>query len=387
MKIVHVLPALIKGGGERVTAELANHAAQAGHDVTVIAACPVDSILLRDALHPDVRVRYVTDLSLHSRMGWYLRTPPWLLRHRSWLLEQDILHCHLTYGAVFGTAVAILRSVLGARRPVIVETYHAVGMPIPTVHRWVHARLAARRDALAVMAEDEYWRAFLAARPGLVSAFIPNGTSMSTDDDVDHDMRIAYRREVGIPDDCRFVIGTVGRLEPDRQPWRYVPIFAEIARVLGPQVRFIIGGGGSELDRMRSLVSERGLMGQIHLPGLVIRPRLPLSIMNLYVTLNVGAVTGMAALEAAASGVPVLGIQMLDKYQPGPKDWIWSSADLSAVATRAIELLRSPTELKALAERQRAYVRTHHTTEAMACSYNTLYQTAAERSRSKTEYV
>jgi hypothetical protein len=135
---------------------------------------------------------------------------------------------------------------------------------------------------------------------------------------------------------------------------------------------------------MRSLVIERGLAGQIHLPGLVLRPGLPLSIMDLYVTLNVGPVTGMAALEAAASGVPVLGIQMLAEYQPGPKDWIWSSADLSEVAGRAIELLRSPTERKALAERQRAYVQAHHTTEAMACSYDALYQTATERSRTKT---
>ncbi len=380
MKIVHVLPALTKGGGERVVAELANHAARAGHQVTIIAACPVDSALLRDALHPDVRVRYVSD-SVDSRLGRYFRVLPFLLRYRSWLAEQDILHCHLTYGAVFGTAVGILRRVSGARRPSVVETYHAVGMPIPTLHRWLHARLMARRDALALMAEDDYWRAFLAARPGLLSAFIPNGISISCPDDVDPAVRRAYRRELGIPDDCRFVIGTVGRLEPDRQPWLYLPIFAEVARALGLEVHFVLAGGGAELDRIRSLVIEHGLAGRVHLPGLVLDPCLPLSIMDLYITLNVGATTGVAALEAASSGVPVLAIQMLAGYRPGENDWIWSSTDLLEVAGQVIKLLRSPTDRQTLAERQTAYVRAHHTTEAMACSYNALYQAAIERSQ------
>lgn len=383
MKIVHILPALIKGGGERVAAELANHAARAGHQVSIIAAYRVDAALLQDTLSPDVWVRYVSD-SVHSRLGRYLCMLPWLWRHRLWLAEQDILHCHLTYGAVFGTAVGLWRAALGAQQPAIVETYHAVGMPIPPLHRWFHARLAARRDALALMAEDKYWRAFLTNRPGLLSAFITNGISVSRQYDVEPAIRRAYRRELGIPDECRFVIGTVGMLRPERQPWLYLPIFAEVARIFGSEVHFVLAGGGSELDRMRSLVIEHGLAEQVHLPGLILDPSLPLSIMDLYITLNVGAITGVAALEAALSNLPVLGIQMLAGYQAGPDDWIWSSTDLLEIAERAIKLLQSTTERQTLAEQQRAYARAHHTTEAMASSYYALYQAATERLQKKT---
>jgi glycosyltransferase involved in cell wall biosynthesis len=309
---------------------------------------------------------------------------PWLWRHRLWLAEQDILHCHLTYGAVFGTAVGLWRAALGAQQPAIVETYHAVGMPIPPLHRWFHARLAARRDALALMAEDKYWRAFLTNRPGLLSAFITNGISVSRQYDVEPAIRRAYRRELGIPDECRFVIGTVGMLRPERQPWLYLPIFAEVARIFGSEVHFVLAGGGSELDRMRSLVIEHGLAEQVHLPGLILDPSLPLSIMDLYITLNVGAITGVAALEAALSNLPVLGIQMLAGYQAGPDDWIWSSTDLLEIAERAIKLLQSTTERQTLAEQQRAYARAHHTTEAMASSYYALYQAATERLQKKT---
>lgn len=382
MRIVHVVPALAKGGGERIAVELANHSARVGHQVTLIAACPVDSALLRDSLHPYVQVRYVSE-SVDSRVGRYLCVLPWLLRHRSWLAEQDILHCHLTFGAVFGTAAGILLWMLGAKRPSIVETYHAVGMPIPRLHRWFHARLAARRDALSLVAEDDYWRAFLADHPGLLSAIIPNGISISFQGNVDPTARRAYRLELGIPDDCRFVIGTVGRLEPDRQPWLYLTIFTEMARALGPEVHFVLAGGGTELDRMRSLVIEHGLEGRVHFPGLVIEPCLPLSIMDIYITLNVGATTGVAALEAALLNLPVLGIQMLAGYRPSPNDWIWSSANLLDVAAQSIQLLRSPSEKLELVERQRTYVRANHTSEVMASAYSQLYQAIHDRNETR----
>lgn len=379
MKIVHVLPALTKGGGERVVVELANHAAQAGHQVTVIAACPVDSALLRDALHHDVRVRYVSD-SVDSRVGRYFRVLPWLWLHRSWLAEQDILHCHLTYGAIFGTIVKALRS---GKRPSIVETYHAVGMPMPWLMRWFHARLATHRDAFVLMAQDEYWRKFLARRPDLLSKIIPNGISISDPSCIDVAQRMSYRKELGIPENCRFVIGSVGRLAPERQPWLYLPIFTEIARVLGPEVHFVLAGGGSELDRMRALVTEHGLAGRVHLPGLVLDPRPTMLAIDLYITLNVGATPGVAAMEAAMLGVPVLAVQLLAGYQSGPNEWIWSSANLLDVANQSIQLLRSPSEKLALIERQRSYVRAHHTTEVMASAYSLLYQAIKDRNEAR----
>lgn len=380
MKIVHVLPALTKGGAERIVADLANRGAQAGHEVAIIAACPANSALLRNSLHPDVRVLFISD-SIDARVGRYLSLLPWLWKHRVWLAEQDVIHCHLTYGAVFGTAVIIFRRLGRARRPTVVETYHAVGMPIPSLHRWLHTQLASCRDALVLVAEDDYWRMFLANRPGLLSEIIPNGISISHEVMVDPETRRSYRRKIGIPDECRFVIGAVGRMEPARRPWLYLPLFAEVDRVCGPGVHFVLAGGGAELQRMSALVAKYGLTGRVHLPGLVHSSYLPISIMDLYITLNIGPITGLAAMEAASSGVPVVAIQMLAGYRPGPSDWIWSSDEIAAVAGRVIALLRSDPCRETLAARQKSYVRLHRTTDAMSDSYHSLYRVAISRSR------
>jgi len=384
MKIAHILPALSKGGGERVAVELANHQARAGHEVSVIAAWAVAPALLQDSLDPSIKVSFIS-MAAPSRLERYLAMPAWIWRHRRWLAGQTILHCHLTYGAIFGTAVSLLRTLSGAGAPAVVETCHAVGMPIPSLQRWLYARLAAGRDAFALMAEDSYWRNFLAAHPRLLSAFIPNGVSVPNLAGIDVTARLAYRRQAGIPDNCRLVVGTVGMLRPDRQPWLYIPIFAEITQALGRDVHFLMAGSGSELSRLQALVSEHGLSGQVHFPGLAVNAALPISAMNLYLTLNVGAITGMAALEAALAHVPVIGIQLLPQHQNGLKDWIWSSPDPLEVAKRATELLRSEMARQAMADSQAAYARQYHSVEAMAGSYNALYAAAVERLQVKAQ--
>jgi len=378
MKIVHVVPALTKGGGERVAAELANHAALAGHKVTLIAGWPVDSALLRDALHTNVQVKYVSDAA-DSKIGRYFHMLPWLWRHRSWLMQQDILHCHLLYAAIFGTLARIWRLVSDAKGPVVVETYHSVGAPVSSWYRWFVARMAAQRDALALMAEDEYWNTFASKHPKLTTQVILNGVANPSRNPVGLAEQLAYRREIGIPDECQLVVGAVGRLTADRTPWMYIPIFAEISRECGPEVHFVLAGGGGELNRMREIVIEQGLEGRVHLPGQVLEPRFPLAIMDLYISINVGGITGLAGMEAALSGLPVVAIQWISQYRADLNDWIWSSADPSEVARRACKLLLSPEDCRVLAARQKAYVESHHTTQAMASSYYALYKAAMAR--------
>ena len=382
MKIVHVLPALTKGGGERVAAELANHAARAGHQVTLIAGWPVDPTLLRDALHSGVQVLYVSKFAA-STIRRYFRLMPWLWRHRVWLANHDILHCHLTYAMIFGVLVRMLRSVTGAEGPVIVQTNHSVGAPVSRLRRGLFSRMAAQLDAQALIAEDEYWGSFGSKYPKVVTEVILNGISHPSRKFVGSEERVTYRQKIGIPNKCNLVVGAVGRLTVDRKPWMYLPIFAEIARELGPDVHFVLAGGGPEFDRMQSLAIEHGLGGQIHFPGEVNEPSLPLSIMNLYISINVGAITGLAGMEAAMSGLPVLAMQWTPGYRAAPKDWIWSSTDLSKVAKRACQLLDSPLDRKKLAQQQKAYVKSYHTTNAMACSYYSLYKSAIARYQTK----
>ena len=95
----------------------------------------------------------------------------------------------------------------------------------------------------------------------------------------------------------------------DRQPWMYLPVFGEIAREFGTDVHFLIAGGGGELDRMRALSVDQRLVEQVPFPGEVNEPMKALSAMDLYISINVGPITGLAGMEAASFGLPVIAMQ------------------------------------------------------------------------------
>jgi len=368
MKIVHVLSPLTKGGGERIAVELANHAAKEGHQVTILAAYPVDPTLLQDAIDPSVNVRFVS----LNKGAKYLAMISWLRKNRKWLFEQDILHCHLTFGSVFGTLVYMMRKLNKSKKPQILETYHAVGMPIPARHQWMHAKLAEKRDALVLMAEDPFWKRFATEHPQMLVSVIPNGISIQWPE-VTESQRDIYKMELGIPSTCRFVVGTVGMLRPERQPWRYIPIFAQVANEFGKNVHFVIAGSGPEHETVKRMVQEHNLEQQVHLAGLVKNPSLPFSVMDLYVSLSVGATAGVSMFEAALSRLPVVAIQLQEGYKTQESDWFWSSTNDQQIAERIIQLLNCSEKRSALAKQQYSFVKTYHSTEAMASSYVSVY--------------
>lgn len=385
LRIVHVIPVLEKGGGERVAIDLANHAAAAGNMVTILASMPINSAMLPTAVDPRVILKYVSN-GPPSRVRRYLNMVPWALRNLLWLRRQNVIHCHMTFGAVFGTLVRALFAVLGGPRPAVIETYHAVGMRIPSWHRTVHAWMACRRDALVLMAEDPFWRRFVTERPRLLSRTIPNGIAFE-DPTRPFNIVLTYARRAKLPHDARLVVGSVGRLAPERCPHLYIEVFLEIWRALGPQVHLLLAGDGPEMDRVRALVDRNELGAHVHLPGLTTDPAVPMSLMDVYVTINIGPTTGIAALEAAHAGLPVVALQMVRGYAAKPDDWIWSSHDVSEVAREIVRLLLDEAARKELARRQQAFVNLNHTVEAMASAYNTLYQRLLAQQRALSPMV
>ena len=373
MKITHVVPALTKGGGEKVAAELANHASRSGHKTAMIVGWPVDPRLLRDTLLPDVSVVCVSK-TLRSRIGRYFELVFWFWQNRELLDRQDVIHCHLSYGTVFGFLLSMRRLITQNRTPVIVQTNHSVGAPISHFRRWLQSFFARKGDALALIAKDEYWSLFAKKYPKILTKVILNGISQPIQKLIGASEKNVYLREFGIPSHCKLVVGAIGRMTADREPWIYLPIFAEIAKEFGPDVQFLLAGGGSELDRMRSLAIEYGLEEQVHLPGEVNEPRKALAVMDLYISINVGSITGLAGMEAAMFGLPVIAMQWTPGYRAEPEDWIWSSTNQLEVAKRSCELLRSTEKRDFLARKQKSYVQKHHTIDAMAHSYYDMYK-------------
>jgi glycosyltransferase involved in cell wall biosynthesis len=371
MKIAHFLPALTRGGAERVVVELANRFA-AWSEVSVVAAYPVDSGLLQGELSPRVDLRFISRAPV-GRSAYALALP-WLRANWAWVMEHDIIHCHLTFGSALGSLVSLLS---GARtmRPRVVETYHAVGMPMSRLRWRFHTALSASHDGFVTMASDPAIRQFLKSHSGLKHALIPNGIALPYPRASSQE-REEYRERAGIPKGVP-VVGTVGRLVPDRRPREFVKVFANIARERN-DVHFLMAGEGPMQQAIGRFAAEAGFADRLHLPGLVLQPAAAYANIDLYLSLNVGDVTGIAALEAAATAVPIVAIQT-DRSYNQRQGWIFSSWDPSAVADEALKLLESPDERSRLGRSQLDHVNQCHGLDAMEASYINFYESVLGR--------
>ncbi|MBA3511529.1 glycosyltransferase family 4 protein [Sphingomonas sp.] len=377
MKVVHFVPSLVKGGGERAVVDLSNWQIDNGHQVTVVAGWKVDESLLRHQLDERVDVVYITESG--TRWSRYLAGVSWLLRNRKWVFRQDLIHAHMTWSAVLATLIYYWRRSADFSKPFVFETYHAVGMPISRMARWVHSRMAKRRDVLILMADDAYWSAFRAAHPTLDAEVILNGLAQPRiaarkDQDVEE-----YRQSAGAPDSGSLIVGSIGRLVAERRPELVIHAFAKIAEELEGRVHLLFAGAGPQVRALRTLVQEYRLEDRVHFPGLALDPALPLALTDVYISVNVGPVTGLAAVQAAFCGVPIVGIQLVEDYRPAQEDWIWSSTDIAAVAAEVTRLLEDPDARSALGASQRAYAYENLTIDRMGRSYELLYDRARAR--------
>lgn len=369
MNIVHVLSGLTKGGGERMVLELANQSRANGNTVTILAGWPENPEHLQNKLLPGIEVKFISK----QRKFAYLHIFSFLIANRKWLTKQDIVHCHLMFGYVFGASCfVLLKKIFRYKLPLIIETNHAVGMPVPKFNRWVHSCMASMGDGLALMAEDPYWNAFIKKNNQLLTATIKNGVSVIRPFDISQ-YKTKLSAKLNLPK-AALLVGTISMLRPDRKPLLYIPIFKEIYQALGNQVHFILGGSGEEYNNIQNLIAKEGLQNNFHMLGLVNEPTEIISCLDVYVSISVGETAGISMIEAAMCGVPLVAIQAIPTYEVKASDWVWSDPSTGKVAQKIISLLKNAEEQATLAEKQFNYVNMHFTSSAMYNAYFQFYK-------------
>lgn len=363
VKILHVVSQLTPGGAEKVVLELAGYQAKMGHDVTVLAPYDIGAVQVY-VTPPDVKLDFLLPSPTGKRAVYAA-----LLRHiiaqRRHLRTFDVIHCHLTLGAVFGV---LFRTFNGRTGPVLIETNHSAGMPMNDRVRWLRSHMARRFDEVALVVEDSFWRQ-QGKSLGFPVSLIANGINMEA--------FARIERRPAAPGGKR-TVGTVGMFRADRVPHVYVEIFKAVARqYAGGDLDFLwVGGGvGSDalMNEVRAAVQASDIGGRVTFFGVSRLPAEQAARMDVFVSLNVGPLTGLGGIEAAAVGTPLVGYQMDPGYVMSDNDWIWSSQDIELVAARVVELLRDEPAAQAVASSQRSHVNEHYSLNTAYAAYNAMY--------------
>jgi glycosyltransferase involved in cell wall biosynthesis len=362
MRILQVLPHLSKGGAEKVVIELSNSLTNMGHEVTILLAYPVDSNLNQKQLGDKNIVQFVAPNG-GNRYSHYVKLPFWVARNWKTLRNYDVIHCHLTFGLIFGSLVSMLRKLDRKKSPKLIATCHIVGGGVTAFPRILNELLSYYFDYFVLMAQDKNWRNFIANKNRSNILLITNGISAKAP---------KSKSRLGRAND-KWKIGTISRLQAERRPWLFLETFAHIQNLLNQNVEFYLGGEGSEREFLATQSEKLGLNKSLTMSGLVQEPVDFLESLDLYITLNVEAITGIAGLEAVFAGVPVVGIQLSQNYENGSEDWIWSSQDPKAVAQEIVEYLKNPKLLTTIAEEQYKIASKMFSVDRMRDDYLALY--------------
>ncbi|MBJ7257999.1 MAG: glycosyltransferase [Chthoniobacterales bacterium] len=264
---------------------------------------------------------------------------PWSVRRfASWLREENfsLVHSQTYHAHVFATKAARL-----ARIPSVVhqqKTLEKLPWRRGAIFRACLAR-ASRVVALSPRTAEDLARTHN-VQPGKISV-VANGiekTSFLPAAD-----RTALRRSLGLPPDG-LLVGTVGRLHPEKSHETTIAAVAEVRR-MGASVTAVLVGEGNIRGDLERFARESGVSDAIVFTG-ARRPAVPwFQALDIFVLASVWEGQPLALLQAVACGIPALASKIegntavLGRDHPGlfaPRD-AGSLAELMIAASRGPE--------------------------------------------------
>lgn len=364
MRILQVIPTLSKGGAEAVVVDLSNELNQMGHQVNVLLAYPLTTAESRTSLlQSGIELRYLNHKPT-SRFRPYIDLIRFIVQSRNSIRQFDVIHCHLTLGQFFGYVWRVINLFYWGQVPRLVYTCHNVGANSPIWQRPLDQASTKIFDDFVLMAQNKTWKDFSIRHNKGNIFLIENGISMPME--LREDRFNDWTTRI-------LAVGTISRLQLERKPWVFLEVFASLKKQSDRSFRYMVGGEGPLRASLEEQAQELQLDDQAIFQGTIHFPKGFLDALDIYVTLNVEDVTGIAGLEAIVNGIPVVALQSIPDYQTSDEDWIWSSADPKEVGSKILEISCDPAIAKALIERQQLVVAERFRSEAMARKYLEVY--------------
>jgi len=193
----------------------------------------------------------------------------------------------------------------------------------------------------------------------------------------------AARAAIGPPgfsDHADVIIGTVGRMDPVKDPLNLVRAFiaaSEMAPELAPRLRLVMVGEGPLRAEALQLLAARNLTARAWLPGTLHEVPQILRGLDLFALPSLSEGISNTILEAMASGVPVLATRVggnPELVTEGVTGSLVPRADSGAMARAIVDYARQPDVRREQARQARKDAVARFSLQVMVDAYTHLYQ-------------
>jgi glycosyltransferase involved in cell wall biosynthesis len=370
-RVLHIISSLGVGGAQRQLAELVNRTPVDGYDVDVLVLGSFDGEFARQWFaRSDVGVTYL-------RQWPFLVSSIFEVRRHCIQGDYDIVHTWLFMANVIGVAGARL-----ARVPHVMASVRNLSL---WKRKWYRQWWFRPADALCTRAADVVtvnaealtndhgaWAWYDASRIHVV----PNGLEASEFLVDVADARRRVRDAAGLAADA-VVIGTVGRLAPEKDHHTFLRVVAAVRKV-DTRVHGVIVGDGQLRTRLEKLAIDMGLADHVTFLGERNDARRLMAGFDVFLMTSIIEGFPNALLEAAFLGVPSVASRVggSPDILPDRRD-LFERGALNTAVERVLELVADRSAATAGAELARRRAITRFTAEHTAKRWFTLYDRLA----------
>ncbi|SDQ87972.1 sugar transferase, PEP-CTERM/EpsH1 system associated [Pseudoxanthomonas sp. CF385] len=364
MEIVHFVENLDRGGLERTVVDLIASQREAGHQCRVICLFKL-GLLAKELLASGVRVD-----ACGKRPGLDLRA----LRRARALIRQSpdaVLHTHNAMAHYY----AVIAS-LGLPLKCRINTRHGMGGRVKSGRQeWLYRQSMRFTDyavAVCEAARERFAAEGVQPQRGLLS--VPNGIRLDRFKPADTAGRQALATELGWPAGSR-IIGTVGRLQPVKDHALLLRAFAKV-RMQVPEAVLAVVGDGPLRAALETQAEQAGISDAVRFMGdRHDVPRL-LTGMDVFALSSASEGYSIALLEACAAGLPIVATDVggnREIVRDGVNGRLVPAADVAALATALIALLRGGDEAGRMGRAGQSWAQAEASFRTMAERYHGLY--------------
>lgn len=366
LKIILVMPAFDKGGGERLVVDLANYLVEKKHQVKILCVFKGydEGRVLEEELNASIEVLYVSTKIIKkskrnfpgilSKLGLYFKIIFWVLKNKRIFYEHHIAHVHLTAASFLGTLIHLFGN--KKNRCKIVETNHADSKTIKGIFGLFYTINRKFRDGLIFELRKEDYLLFKKKHPKVLVDYIPIGSSKP----------LPLPKSIKSSDlnesTDQLIIGQIGRLNiKDRRTDKYILLFQAIYKLHPNSIKFYMYGDGPDRKPIEEMIAKLGMQENIIIKGYTDDMAKALSTIDIYVTVNIGENCGVAGLQAIWSGIPTVAIQADETYfESKLDDIIPNSRNLDLLAEYIITLMDNEAVKNDLIQKQFGVIQEHH---------------------------
>lgn len=292
----------------------------------------------------------------------------------------DVIHAH--YAVPHATAAVLARDMVHGKKPVVVTTLHGTDVTLVGLDRaYLRATQYSIENSDLVTAVSDYLADYTVKEMGVKREIrvIPNAVNLERfKPRSSPKLRQRYAHK-----DEKLLIH-VSNFRPVKRVEDAIATFAKVSEQIG--ARLLMIGDGPERHKAAELADDLGVSGRVSFLGSFPRIEDLLSMTDLFLLPSTEESFGLAALEAMASGVPVVAAAtggIPEVVQDGVAGYLCEARDVDAMAKAALKLLTNEALHEKFSKAARARAESAFSESAVVPLYEKAYEDALTLKKAK----